>query len=232
MTLRGMTLIDSLKNSLHSLSWLVVLGAVSALGDEPAWNVVSTSPITIKTRDVAGKPVREFWAEGEIAAPVKDIEDALMQDCTHALFLDTDQIFPMDTAHRLLKWKKSIVACNVPLKVMPSFPTARARSDSPFGSPIFSPNSSVGLEKVWRVGAGVMMIDLAILEKIEKPWFEIRYSDKHAQFVGEDWYFVKKVEDVGFDVFVDHELSRQIGHVGQFQYTHAHIPAVVVEEAA
>ena len=160
------------------------------------------------------------------------LEDALMQDCTHALFLDTDQIFPMDAAHRLLKWKKSIVACNVPLKVMPSFPTARARSDSPFGSPIFSPNSSVGLEKVWRVGAGVMMIDLAILEKIEKPWFEIRYSDKHAQFVGEDWYFVKKVEDAGFDVFIDHELSRQIGHVGQFQYTHAHIPAVVVEEAA
>ncbi len=161
------------------------------------------------------------------------LEDALMQDCTHALFIDTDQTFPMDTAHRLLQWKKPVVACNIPLKVMPSFPTARARSGSPFGSPIFSTqNNIVGLEKVWRVGAGVMLIDLSILEKIEKPWFEIRYSDKHAQFVGEDWYFVKKVEDAGFDVYIDHELSRFIGHVGTFQYTHAHIPAVVEEAAA
>jgi hypothetical protein len=157
-----------------------------------------------------------------------------MQNCTHALFIDTDQTFPMDAAHRLIAWKKPVVACNIPLKVMPSFPTARARSGSPFGTPIFSMgrDNIVGLEKVWRVGAGVMMIDLSILEKIEKPWFEIRYSDKHAQFVGEDWYFVKKVEDAGFDVFIDHQLSRLVGHVGQFQYTHAHIPAVQEENAA
>ena len=165
------------------------------------------------------------------------LEDALMQDCTHALFIDTDQTFPMDTAHRLIRWKKPVVACNVPLKVMPSFPTARARAAGPFGTPIYSnvgPGTPPpqGLEKVWRVGAGIMMIDLSILQKIERPWFEIRYSDKHAQFVGEDWYFVKKVEDAGFDVFIDHDLSRHIGHVGPFQYTHAHIPVVDVAEAA
>lgn len=164
------------------------------------------------------------------------LEDALMQDCTHALFIDTDQTFPMDTAHRLLRWKKPIVAANIPLKVMPSFPTARARSASPFGSPIFSNapqgvNPPSGLQKVWRVGAGIMLIDLAILAKVEKPWFEIRYSDKHAQFVGEDWYFVKRCEDAGFETFVDHELSRFVGHVGNFQYTHAHIP-VMEEQAA
>ena len=162
------------------------------------------------------------------------LEDALMQDCTHALFIDTDQTFPMDTAHRLLRWKKPVVACNIPLKVMPSFPTARARGASPFGTPIYSNSARnpMGLEKVWRVGAGIMMIDLSILEKIEKPWFEIRYSDKHSQFVGEDWYFVKRVEDAGFDVFIDHDLSRHVGHVGSFQYTHAHIPQVEEQAAA
>jgi len=162
------------------------------------------------------------------------LEDALMQDCTHALFIDTDQTFPMDTAHRLLRWKKPVVACNIPLKIHPSYPTARARGPGPFGMPIYSngPQNKVGLEKVWRVGAGIMLIDLSIMAKIEKPWFEIRYSDKHAQFVGEDWYFVKKVEDAGFDVFIDHELSRFVGHVGNFQFTHAHIPVVELEEAA
>lgn len=164
------------------------------------------------------------------------LEDAQMQECTHALFLDTDQTFPMDTAHRLLRWKKKgIVACNIPLKVMPSYPTARARSSSPFGVPIHSnapgmPGQS--LEKVWRVGAGVMLIDMSILENIEKPWFEIRYSDKHAQFVGEDWYFIQKCEQAGFETFVDHELSRVVGHIGNFQYTHAHIPFANYQEAA
>lgn len=161
------------------------------------------------------------------------LEDALMQDCTHALFIDTDQTFPMDTAHRLLRWKKSIVAANIPLKILPSYPTARARGPSPFGVPISSMgNDKMGLERVWRVGAGVMLIDLSIMEKIEKPWFEIRFSDKHSQFVGEDWYFCKKAEDAGIEIHIDHELSRQIAHVGNFQYTHAHIPVVEMEAAA
>lgn len=163
------------------------------------------------------------------------LEDALMQDCTHALFIDTDQTFPMDTAHRLLRWGKPVVACNIPLKVLPSYPTARARggSHNPFGSPIYSNgNQKMGLEKVWRVGSGIMMIDLAIMANIPKPWFEIRYSEKHAQFVGEDWHFVKCVEDAGHDVFIDHELSRLVGHVGSFQYTHAHIPNMEEELAA
>lgn len=164
------------------------------------------------------------------------LEDALMQDCTHALFIDTDQIFPMDTAHRLLRWGKPVVACNIPLKTVPSYPTARARGGdrNPFGTPIYSNSSAnpMGLEKVWRVGSGIMLIDLSIMEKIDKPWFEIRWSDKHSQFVGEDWFFVKRVEDAGFDVYIDHDLSRHIGHVGNFQFTHAHIPAFVEEKAA
>lgn len=165
------------------------------------------------------------------------LEDALMQDCTHALFIDTDQTFPMDTAHRLLRWNKPLVAANIPLKVLPSYPTARMRGANAFGTPIYSnaaqgANPPQGLEKVWRVGAGVMLIDLKVLDKIEKPWFEIRYSDKQAQFVGEDWYFCKKLEDAGVDIFIDHELSRFIGHVGTFQYTHGHIPVMDEQEAA
>lgn len=154
------------------------------------------------------------------------MEDAILQDCTHLLFLDTDQIFPMDTAHRLLRWRKPVVACNIPLKTIPSFPTARLRGPTPFGIPLYSNSTSnpMGLEKVWRVGSGIMLIDLSIMKAIPKPWFELRYSDKHQQFVGEDWYFCKKVEDAGNDIYIDHDLSRHVSHVGNFQYTHAHIP--------
>lgn len=160
------------------------------------------------------------------------LEDALLQNCTHALFLDTDQTFPMDTAHRLLAWKKPAVACNIPLKTMPSFPTARGRGASPFGVPLFSNGTHLGLEKVWRVGTGIFMLDLSVLKNVPKPWFELRWSDKAQQFVGEDWYFIDKLETAGVDVHVDHELSRLVGHVGNFHYTHAHIPYVEEQAAA
>lgn len=162
------------------------------------------------------------------------LEDALMQECTHALFLDSDQTFPRDTAHRLMAWRKSIVACNIPVKTIPSFPTARVRGGTPFGQPLYSNSklNPMGLEKVWRVGTGIMLIDMSIIPKIKKPWFELRWSDKMQQFVGEDWYFVGKAEEAGFDTHIDHDLSRHIGHVGNFQYTHAHIPCMDDEAEA
>lgn len=162
------------------------------------------------------------------------LEDALLQECTHVLFIDTDQTFPADTAHRLIRAKKHIVAANIPLKILPSWPTARARGAGPFGSPIYSNTGEQmeNLEKVWRVGAGIMMIDMAIMKSVPKPWFEIRWSDKHNQMVGEDWFFCAQVEKAGFEIWIDHSLSREIGHVGEFQYTHAHIPYVREEAAA
>jgi len=160
------------------------------------------------------------------------LEDSLLQSCTHALFLDSDQAFPIDTAHRLLAWKKPVVACNIAVKTNPSFPTARARGATCFGVPITSEAPKMGLEKVWRIGCGVMLIDLSALAGIPKPWFEICYSAKNNQFIGEDWYFIGKLEAAGHEVYVDHGLSREIGHIGQFNFTHVNIPQLSDEDMA
>lgn len=162
------------------------------------------------------------------------LEDAVLQECTHALFLDADQSFPPDTAHRLMAWKKPVVAANIALKTMPSFPTARQRGPMPQGVPVVTSTATVGLERVWRVGTGIMLIDMAVVVAIPKPWFEVRWSDKHSQYVGEDWYFLKKIEDAGFEIYVDHDLSKMVGHVGDFAYRHEHVPAVelALEKAA
>ena len=77
---------------------------------------------------------------------------------------------------------------------------------------------------MWRFGCGIMLIDLSIMKGIQRPWFEICYSARNAQFIGEDWYFVGKVEKAGYDTYVDHSLSREIGHIGQFNFTHHNIP--------
>lgn len=160
------------------------------------------------------------------------LEDALNGSFTHALFLDSDQSFPADTAHRLIGWKKPVVAANIALKTIPSFPTARARGAGSFGVPITSEGNKMGLEKVWRVGSGIMLIDLAIMAAIPKPWFEVRFNEKEQQFVGEDWSFCEKVQKAGHDIYIDHGLSRQVGHVGNYTYSHQNIPVIEERQSA
>lgn len=160
------------------------------------------------------------------------LEDAILRECTHAVMIDTDQFFPQDTLHRLLAHKRQAVAANIALKTNPSFPTARNRGPGPFGVPVTSEPGKKGLEKVWRIGAGLILVDLALVKRIPRPWFEIRYNEKLGQFMGEDWYFIEKLEAAGADIWIDHDLSREVRHVGLSSYGHELIPALGLEEAA
>ncbi len=51
-------------------------GAGAAEGD---WVTVLEGPITIKNRSVPDSNVKEIWAEGDVAAPVQDLQDTLMK---------------------------------------------------------------------------------------------------------------------------------------------------------
>jgi hypothetical protein len=48
-------------------------------GDELKWETVATGAITVKSRGRPNSPVKDVWAEGEIAAPVQDIQSTLME---------------------------------------------------------------------------------------------------------------------------------------------------------
>jgi len=49
------------------------------------------------------------------------------------------------------------------------------------------------------VGGGCLLIHRQVLDAIEPPWFEYN----KGTFVGEDFYFCRKVEAAGFKIFVD-----------------------------
>lgn len=138
---------------------------------------------------------------------------------THCLMIDADQTFPPDTAHRLLFHGKPVVAANIATKTIPSSPTARTKDGTPYGRSCYT-DTQHGLEKVWRVGFGIVMIEIAILEKLGRGLFEWIWDDSIKQYRGEDWSFYKRCEDKGVDVYVDHDLSRQVGHIGNYIYSH------------
>jgi hypothetical protein len=46
---------------------------------EGDWETVLEGSITVKNRAVPGSAVKEIWAEGDLAAPVQDLQDTLMR---------------------------------------------------------------------------------------------------------------------------------------------------------
>ena len=152
------------------------------------------------------------------------LREGFFEDCkigkdTHCLMLDCDQTFPPDTAHRLLAHEQPVVAANVATKVLPSAPTARTFNGTEYGQACYTGNKH-GLEKVWRVGAAVMLVDMAVIPKLGRGLFEVVWNPATEQYRGEDWSFCKKCQDNDVPVMIDHDLSRQVGHIGTYIYTH------------
>lgn len=148
------------------------------------------------------------------------VKKALELECSHLLFLDSDMTFPAWTLHQLLKHNKAVVAANCPTKTLPSCPTARLDNETGSGKLVYSDAAAVGLEKVWRVGTGVMLIQTKVFQDVPKPWFAITYNPESDDDVGEDWHFCKLLEAAGIPIWIDHTLSKHIGHVGSYTYTH------------
>jgi hypothetical protein len=61
---------------MSAFSVLVLLWAGVCQSEEP-WTTVVTGPVTVKNRALVGSPIREVWAEGELSAPLIDVQDAL-----------------------------------------------------------------------------------------------------------------------------------------------------------
>lgn len=144
-------------------------------------------------------------------------QEAIDSDCTHILFLDDDMLFPMNTFSALLTADKDIVAANCVTKEWPPRTTANKIG----GGKVFTRRSSEGLEEVESVGTAVMMIKREVFEKLPKPWFDNEWINvEENKFTGEDRYFCYKAREHGFKVYIDHDLSKEIKHIGEWFYSH------------
>jgi len=62
--------------SIRLLSLCLALPMTAIAGEQ--WETVATGALVVKIRDFPNTPYKEVWAEGEIAAPVRDIQSTLM----------------------------------------------------------------------------------------------------------------------------------------------------------
>ena len=156
--------------------------------------------------------------------------NAVEAGADYILWLDTDMRFPKDTLERLLNHKKPIVAANYATRRLPVDTVAFRLHESGAWDTVKTGDKS-GLEKVEAVGMGVMLMDTKILKEMPKPWFSITYHQDSDQYSGEDIFFCYKAGKMGYEVLIDHDLSKEVKHIGSFEFGHEHVDAIEQEES-
>ena len=160
------------------------------------------------------------------------IKAAKAMDASHLLFIVSDHTFPPDMLNQLLSWKKDVVAANCVTKSIPACTTARSFSATdPQGDIVYSDEKMVhNLERVWRVGTGVMLISKRAYNQIPHDCFTIKYMPEADVYQGEDWTMCEAMDKLGIPIYVDHKLSREVGHLGILNFTHDYVGSIIRDE--
>ena len=144
---------------------------------------------------------------------------ALKAKCDYLLFIDDDMVFPENTLTQLLSHKKDVVGVVAHSRALPLMPVVEffdeqevSLTDRLMGNW----NIPKVLFKVKMVGGGVVLIDLKVFEKIEKPWFFMTQHEFGMTKMGEDAWFCKQVREKDMEIWCDPTLS--IGHIGDYVF--------------
>lgn len=151
----------------------------------------------------------------------KLVKTSVEAECDYVVFIDADMRFPKDTIMRLLQHDKDIIGVNATTRTEPVMPTAKNLQIEEDGTcnwqPIFS-NVLTGISQADGIGCGVMMIKIGVFAKMQEPYFYFEQLPNN-KILGEDIYFCVKARDAGVDTWVDHDLSMEIKHIGNYTYS-------------
>ena len=72
---------------------------------------------------------------------------------------------------------------------------------------------------------GVMLTDIRVIKKLAalddgRSMFWFLYFANDRSTLSEDYYFCQIAGRQGFDIWIDHDLSKEIKHVGTFECGH------------
>lgn len=156
------------------------------------------------------------------------VEEAKKFDADYLFFIDSDQTFPRKTFHVLMRHDLDVVGANVATKTLPAQPTARNKGPSFAQNPqdwslVYTDENSKGVEKVDRLGCGVLLLSKNAYKSLEPQDWNTYWRGDVEAFQGEDWTMMDALEAKGFDVYVDHDVSQEVGHVGFFTFKHEHV---------
>ncbi len=153
-------------------------------------------------------------------------KSAIEAGCTHTLWLDSDMRFPKDTIIRLLKHDTGIVCANYAKRRFPTEPIAVRKNtedeDAKVIQRVYTEDHSTGLVDVDYCGMGVMLVKAEVYKTMEYPWFAIPWVPNAQDYMGEDVWFCRRAAENGTKTYIDQDLSKEVHHIGSFEFKHEH----------
>lgn len=141
------------------------------------------------------------------------LDRAQKQGATHILWIDDDTNFSTECVDSLLSHDLDYVACNMVRKKFPLTNTAYDKDNKPVSS-----IGKTGIEEVFHVGLGMTLIRMDVLNAIPCPHFEVKWLPELGTYQGEDMYLCDRLRANGVKMYVDHDASQFVSHVGDFHY--------------
>lgn len=154
------------------------------------------------------------------------VEEALgNESTTHVLFIDDDMGFDADVLNIALSRKQPIVLANYRRKAPPWAFTARILEAGKAIEVITDLNTH-GLQQITFGGFGFCLIEISVLRDFKQPRFLNRWIEHQQLYSTEDYPFFQTIGESGIPVYVDHDLSKMVYHVGDYPYQYRSNPGV------
>jgi len=134
---------------------------------------------------------------------------------THFLSIEDDMGFSPDCLHTLARRELPIVGANYSTnKGGPLRFTAGGLKDR-----MLTTAESTGVEEAGLLPQGFTLVAREVYETLPKPWFLMGYCAETGNYVYQDYFFSEQARKAGFKLYVDHDVSKRIYHVGPKNYT-------------
>lgn len=120
------------------------------------------------------------------------------------LWIDGDMTFPGNALIRLLSHNRDIVGANYRTRT-PPYEAAGHYADRTKTEALIQG----GLHRMNHLPTGLMLTRFDIYRKLPAPWFEASLHGPR-----DDVYFCHRARENGYEIWADHDLSREVTHVG------------------
>ena len=159
------------------------------LGEMPMSIVVGKSSIVADARNMGLDYAKKYNAD-------------------YILFIDSDMTFPSDALLKLLVRDVDIIGATYSRRTAPYQFLGDILPEQPADAP-------KGLLEMARIPTGFLLVKATVFERLKRPYFRFRVDEEAGVNIGEDYEFSDRVRSLGFRIWCDPYLSKELGHIGE-----------------